>query len=360
MSGSLNNVVYNVFRSDAFSGLTLTGQVNKYPYIPSFLGQLDLFEDRPLYTTSFQLNERDGALTLIPTTPRGSSPVHRQNDYRKARYFSVPRISFDDTIQSEEIQNMISEFGSDQIFATMQEEVARRTTGPTGLTSSMEYTWEYHRLGAIQGILYDAPPVGGGPAPVLENWFTAFGITPNPEVVFDLAAELPNTIRPICNQIIRTMRVAAKGAWIDGVTEVHALCGHGFFDLFTNHVDVTKTYLNWTAATELRKDATYTGYNFNGINWHDYRGSDDGTSIAVPNNKAWLFLRKSPGTFLRAFAPGEGFPNVNKKGLPMYVFRSLDMTEKQAWVNYELQSNPLHVCTRPETLVTGTADSTAD
>lgn len=350
MSGS---IVMNTFRQDPFSGVTLTDQINKFPYVPQFLGQLNIFEDEPIRTTALQVDERDGTLTLIPTTPRGAPLPQRVNDNRKARYFGVPRIAKEDTIHAAQLQNIRSD-NPGQLFKTLIEEVARRLTGPTGLTMHRELTLEYHRLGAVQGILLDA---NGQP---LYNWFNEFGITPTPEWAFNLAAKTEGTIRPICNQISRTMKRKSGGAFIENYTEVHALCGDSFFDAFTTHPDVEKTFANWNAAPALREGGAFKDFQFGDITWHNYRGTDDNSTVAIPSNKVSFFPVKAPGVFKLAWAPGESFDDVNDLGKQMYVNREIDPQESPTWVRYKLLSYPLHVCTRPEVLATGTMDATAD
>ena len=259
----------------------------------------------------------------------------------------------EDTINSSQLQNIRSD-DPNALFKTLSEEVARRLTGPTGLTMYRELTLEHHRLGAVQGILLDADES------VIRNWFTEFGITPTPEYVFNLGANAPGTLRPIVNTIARTMKRNSRGAFIDNYTEVHALCGDTFFDKFVTHIDVEKTYANWNAAVALRDGGAFKDFQFGEIIWHNYRGTDDNSTVAIPLNKAVFFPRKAPGVFKVAWAPGEGFADVNELGKQMYVNRELDPRENPSWVRYELMSYPLHVCTRPEMLATGTMDASAD
>ena len=61
----------DVFNQDAFSLMSLTAAINKAPYKPSRIGQLGLFGEQRISTTQVMVEERDGLLSLIPTTPRG-------------------------------------------------------------------------------------------------------------------------------------------------------------------------------------------------------------------------------------------------------------------------------------------------
>ena len=267
----------------------------------------------------------------------------------RARYFSCPRLGEEDTIYASELQNIRSE-NQDQMLKDLAEEVAIRLTGPSGLTNQIEYTKEYHRLGAIQGVLLDADGVT-----VINNWFNEFGITMPTEIAFNLtpaAGTQPSGyVRGLCNQVVRAMRRAGQGAFIDNVTEVHALCGDVFFDQFINHPDVTNTYQFFAGAADLRRGRAFDAFVFGGITWHNYRGSDDNSTIAIPPTKAKFFPVKAPGVFKQVMAPGEGFNDVNQRGKPIYVYRDIDPSEEQVWVKFKVKSFVLHICTRPEMLL---------
>lgn len=339
----------DVFNNDAFSMVQLTTAVEKVPYQPDYLGALGIFEPEPIRTLSMSIEERQGVLSLIQTTPRGAPLKQRTTELRKIRDFRPPRIGQEDTIYAHEIQN-IRAFGTESELMQVQAEAARRLVGPTGLRKQIEYTKENMRLGAIQGILLDAD------GSTLYNWFTEFGIAAPTEVAFDLlgANAGAGALRPIINGIVRQMARAAQGAWANG-TRVHALCGDTFYDVFTNHIDVRATYLNWQAAQDLRdgtQGAAFESFPFAGVVWHNYRGSDDNTTIKIPDAKVKFFPVGAPGVFKEGMAPGESFDFANQPGKPEYVIMIPDR-DRNAWVKFEMTSYPLYICTRPEILRTG-------
>lgn len=339
----------DVFHQDAFSTIQLTAAVDKYPYQPQGLGDLEIFEDEPIRNTMLAVEQRQGQLILIPTSPRGAEGTQRVTETRGARYFKVPRLMHSDTIYANEIQD-IRAFGTESELMQVQAEVARRVSGPTGLLRNIEFTWEYHRLAALQGLLLDAD------GSVIYNFFDEFGITPATEVPFDLTAQTANSIRPICNGIRRAMMRKAQGAWLP-TTRVYAMCGDEFYDEFVNHVDVVRTFLNWSAAADLRDDsqgAAFDTFKFAGIYWMNYRGSDDNTTIKVPDDKVKFFPVGAPGVFRRALAPGESFEWVNTPGKPTYMIPIFDR-DRNSWWKVEGYSYPLHICTRPEMLQSGRA-----
>ncbi|MGH8541757.1 MAG: major capsid protein [Stenotrophobium sp.] len=334
----------DIFNQDPFSTVSLTAAVDKYPYQPQELGELGIFDDDPIRTTALVVEQRQGRLVVIPLSERGEAGTQRQTEKRSARYFDVKRLRFDDTIYANELQN-IRAFGTETELMQVQDEVARRLAGPTGLLKSIEYTWEYQRLAAVQGLFTDAD------GSIVYNWFQEFNITPQAEVGFNLAAGTANSLRPLCNAIARKMKRAAQGSWQPS-TRVVGLAGDAFYDTFVNHPDVIRTFINWSDAKDIRSGDTggaFSTFEFGGILWINYRGSDDNATIKIPDDKVKFFPLGAPGVFRRALAPGESFEWVNTPGKPQYVVPIRDL-QRNEWWKMEVSSYPLHICTRPEVL----------
>lgn len=343
-------VMLDIFHQDPFTAIELTAAVERHPYQPTGLGTLGIFDPMPIRTKALAVEERNGILVLIPTSPRGAPPSQRTTEKRKLRYFDVPRIAQDDTIYADELQS-IREFGTESVLMQVETEVARRLSGPTGLLKNIEYTKENMRLGAVQGVVVDADG-----STVIYNWFDEFGINQATEVGFNLAAAEANTLRPIINAIVRSMARASQGAFTPSTTVV-ALCGDQFWDEFTNHPDVIRTYLNWSDARDIRdggQGAAFSTFDFAGVSWINYRGSDDNSSIKIPDAKVKLFPKDAPGVFSQAMAPAETFDFVNTPGKDVYVIPVFDR-DRNAWWRAEVYAYPLFICTRPEVLQSGRA-----
>ncbi|MGL1788648.1 major capsid protein, partial [Vibrio parahaemolyticus] len=90
----------------------LTDAINKVPFIPGRVGQLGLFTESGVTTTTVMIEERQGSLNLIETTARGAPAVQNNVNKRKARSLVVPHIALEDTIMADEIQNLRA-FGSE-------------------------------------------------------------------------------------------------------------------------------------------------------------------------------------------------------------------------------------------------------
>ncbi|MDB5822177.1 MAG: hypothetical protein JWR21_881 [Herminiimonas sp.] len=340
--------ILDIFHSDPFSAIALTDAVQRNPFQPVGLGQLDIFDPNPIRTKALAVEERNGVLSLIPFSERGAEGTQRSTEKRKMRYFDVPRLMHDDTVYAEEVQS-VREFGQESVLMQIETEVARRLSGPTGLLASVEYTKEYLRLAAVQGLVLN--PKDGS---VLYNWFDEFQVTQATETAFSLAAGTANTLRPICNGIIRTMARKAQGAFTP-TTKVFALCGDVFYDLLVNHPDVIRTFINWSDAKALRDNsqgAAFDAFDFAGITWVNYRGSDDNATIKIADDRVKFFPVGAPGIFREANAPGETVDWVNTPGKPVYVLPIFDQ-QRRMWWKMEAYAYPLFICTRPEVLLSG-------
>lgn len=344
---------FDIFNSDAFSTTTLVGQVERNPFKPSLLGDMNLFAETPSWTDTVWIEQRDGALNLISTTPRGGPLPQRKTESRSGRPFKTVRIAKGDRMMATELQN-IRAFGSETELMQVQAEVARRLSGPVGLQSEVEYTWENMRLGAVQGILVDADTT------VLYNFYTEFGISQPTEIAFDLTgANASGTtvgaagkLRPfIQNQVVRPLIRASKGAFLPN-TRITGLCGDAFYDDLTNHGDVRQGYLNWQEAQETRKGNAFEVFPWGGVDWVNYRGSDDNSTIGIPTDKVKFFPSGAPGVFRVARSPAEFMPFINTPGKPLYPMIIPD-EKREAYVDIELYSYPLFMCTRPDLLFRG-------
>lgn len=334
----------DIFKSDAFSTVSITSALNNVPFQPSFLRDLNLFAPRPVRTETVAVEERNGVLSLIQTSPRGADLDKRGNDKRKIRDFRTVRIAKGDVLRADEIQN-IRAFGSETELMQVVDEVNRRMNGPSGLMRDVELTWENMALGAIQGVVTDAD------ASTIYNFHTEFGIAAATEIDFDLdnAAPASGAVRKKCSQVVRQMQKAASGGWIPGRTSVMALCGDAFWDDLTAHTEVRQTYLNTQEASDLRKGLAFEQFNYGGITWVNYRGTDDGSTVAINTDKAKFFPVNGNGVFEVAYSPAETFDYVNTPGLPVYGLVLPD-AKRNAFVELEVYSYPLFMCTRPAML----------
>ena len=333
----------DVFNNNAFSMTSLTGTVEKIDYVPQTLGQMNLFEPMPVRTRNLFIDRREGGLTLIPSSPLGAPPQELVDDDRDAVPLKTTRLAKGFTVYAHEVEG-IRGFGSETEFEQVQAEYLRRMAR---VRQDMDLTHEYHRLGALQGLLLDADGTT-----VIYDYFAEFNITPAPVVDFELDDPLTN-VRQKCVELKRSM-IRSGGGAITMQTQIHALAGDEFYDLLVDHPNVRQTYLNWTAAADLRQNTAFDAFTYGGVTFHNYRGTDDNSTVAIAEDQAKFFPVGARNVFKKAMAPAEFGPFINTPGRDVYAMNILDR-DRQAWSRGELYSYPLYFCQRPNVLRTGVA-----
>lgn len=332
----------DIFNSDAFSLVSMTRAIEKLPTVPSFIGSLGLFEEEGINTNIASIEQKGQVLSLIQTSQRGTAAPMATTDKRSMRNFNIPRIAKSDQIFAAEIQS-IRAFGTESDLETIVGKVAEKQAK---LMREVELTLEYHRLGALQGILLDAD------GSTLYNYATEFGVSLPAEVDFDLDNAAP-TEGALILKLTAAKRAAIRAlgdAYVPGLTQFMWLCGDTFYDQFVNHADVRMTYKNWQAAESLRNASVFSTFRFGEMDWHNYQGTDDGTTVGITTTKAKLVVRNAPGVYRRINGPGETFETVNTIGRPLYSMLVRD-EKRNMWVQPEVYSYTLHICTRPEVLL---------
>ncbi|UPJ55408.1 major capsid protein [Bradyrhizobium sp. 192] len=335
----------DVFKQDAFSSTTLTAVVDKLGYTPSLLGTIPgLFNPVPIRTTAVFIEERTNGPALIQTSPRGAPPKQRGGEKSKVRAFETVRLAEGSRITASELQG-IRAFGSETELKQLQTEVARRQGLIRG---DFELTWEFHRLGALQGKVLDADGTS-----VIYDWAAEFNQAIPAELDFDLDNANPATgaVRKKCNTVKRSMLAALKGLGGNGVS-IGALCGDAFWDDLTSHPEVEKTFLATQQAQDLRAGfgTAWSIFKYGDITWINYRGSDDGV-VGINTDKA-KFFPIGANVFQVAMSPGESFEFVNTPGQAVYSGIVTDK-DRNSWADVELFSYPLFVCTMPSALYQG-------
>lgn len=342
-------MVWDIFSQDAFSLVSMTNAIDKVPYVPQTLGMMNVFRSNPVATETVWVDRREGLLTLIPTSPRGAPPASYTPTRATAYNFNTVRLAKQSTVTANQVQN-IRAFGTESRMQAVQELVGRQMVE---LRRDMELTHEFHRLGAVNGIVLDSDGVTE-----LVNWYTVFGITPPTEIDFDLdnAAPVAGALRDQCRTVRRAM-VRASGGLMSEMTPIVAVCGDAFWDDLTNHVEVRDIYSQWEARIDmLTRGDVFQTFRFGDIEWMNYRSTDDGGAspqVGVPTDKCRFFPR-SPDVFEVAWSPGEALSQVNTPGRPIYAEQNVDPSHSEPrYVNIEVSSYPLFICRRPEVLQQG-------
>lgn len=327
----------DVFNTDAFSVRSLTAAILKAPYKPGRLGEMGLFSERGITTTVVQVEEQDGQLSLIATSPRGSVPDSLGNSKRKMRAFNVPHLARESTIIADEVQG-IRAFGTESDVQTVQGLVDQRLAT---LRAMHEATLEHLRIGAVRGTILDADGVS-----VISNLFTEFGVAQQTQ---DFAFSVDATdVRAKCIAVLRQIESELGGSTYTGA---RALCSASWFDALVGHPTVAEAF-KYREGEVLRNDLR-RGFTFGGITFEEYRGSVGGVDF-IADGEAYCLPEGAQTVngplFQTWFAPADFEETVNTLGLPVYAKQARD-PEFQRWVKLHSQSNPLPICLRPRAVV---------
>jgi hypothetical protein len=333
----------NVFKQDAFSAIQLSASIDRLDYVPTFLQTLPgIVEVEPVRTDVIWIEDRATGATILPFSPRGAPPHQTGGDIRKARSYPTLRYADASRITASELFN-IRGWGSEVNIKTVQEEIARRQFK---MKRNFQLTKEFH----LFNLITKAQVIDPATSSVIQDWSTEWGQTIPTALNFDLSNATPaeGAVRKLCTQIRRSIQVNLKG--LATPSKIVGLCGDTFWDNLTSHPEVVKTFLNWSAAADLRNGygKEWSAFRYGEIEFVNYRGTDDGTTLGV-GAKSCKFFPAGTGIFKWALSPGEKFEHLGTLGQDMYSNMVVD-DDRDAWADVEAYSYPLPVCTQPAAL----------
>lgn len=331
----------NAFDSDVFSMLSLTAALNDVDFVPGRLGEMGLFAESGIRTTTAWFERVGQTVVLVPVSPRGGPPQENVRDLRNALQLSTVRLAMGDTINADEVQN-IRAFGSETEMQALQAEVNARNAS---IARKFDATLEWQRIGAIKGQVLDADGTT-----VITNLFTAFDVSAQTEVDWDLDNGTPaaGALRTKCSAVIRSIEDELGGLPYSGIT---TMCSSQFFDDLVAHTEYRDTFV-YQEGRALRERTARRQADFGGIHFEEYRGVVGGISF-IADDKAHTFPTGVPDLFATYFAPADYWETVNTLGLPRYARQAADPSGFNRHRRLEVQSNPLTVCSRPRTLIPG-------
>ena len=336
----------DIFRNDAFSLTSLVDGILKAPYVPGRIGALGLFQSKGIRTKTAVIEEKDGRLSLIQTTPRGGPASSIGEKKRTARSFIVPHLQRESLVYADELQD-VRAFGTEDQTSAVQAIVDERLAD---LRQEHEVTLEHMRAKAIQGILTDADGT------TIYNMFTEFGVTQQ-------TADIDVSADDVRDQVVEAMRLSERAVGNGPITGFRAFCGDHFFDAFIGSAAVRDS-LKYQESALLRTDVR-AGFDYGGVTFENYRGrvnavdtDGDDEALDIAGNATTPFFADGeaylvpigPPIFKTYFAPADFIEAVNTVGLPIYVKSVVD-DDLQRWVKLHSQSNPLVLCVRPRAVI---------
>lgn len=324
--------------ADLFTPSVLTKSINILPKPPTMLGDKKIFKVIPVKTVNVTIESINGKLVLVNNTDRNADPDHKDNNKRKRITLEIPHLPKTTTILPDELN--VQAFGEDAAEGTAESQVINDKL--QGLKNDIEATKEFHRVGAISGIILDADG-----STVIHNLFQLFGVQPK---TINIPFSVANT--DVRKLVLDGIRHAQKKLGRAIVREWVAYCSSTYFDALTANPSVEKAFANWQAAEDRLGGDNRSGFTYAGVTWIEY-------DVEVLNQKgeATKFIadgkaRLVPITndlFATYLGPANYNEAVNTLGLEMYA-KAEPRAMGKGWT-LEAQSNPLSVCTAPDALV---------
>ena len=338
-----------VFNGDAFQAAAMIRGIERRTYIPSGLDEIMGFTPTPVNKDVVYIGQKSRTNGVIQTTLRGAPIEMRPRPTENYRPIRIPRIAEGDQLYAHELIDLVPFEGQSDAdivamrIAEMQED----------LIGDVEITEENMRLGALNGIVLDKDGA------TIVNYYTEFGIVA-PSAVDLTLDNASMTIGELRSKIGTLLTIPITQAARTGSASrvmIHAVCGDAFWYALTGHPAVAKTYEGYAAAEALREDRTWSTFEFAGVMWYHYRGTDDGSTIAINTNQARVFPYGLRGMFQHVMGPFQESLAIDLRGQPgrrYYAFLEKDKSEKMQWVQPEIYAYPLFLNSRPDLILTAT------
>ena len=328
--------VIDVFDSNRFKAVTLSGHYSKKPHVPGRIGELGIFASDGMRTRKMTISSRAGKVSLIPATELGApEPVHLNNK-SKALEFEAVHLPLRGTIKPGEIQDVLNLRSESDQLTTAQDVIDEKLME---MATYHDATLEYQRLGALKGQLLDSDG-----STVLLDLFTEFGLSA-PSAFSLILGTSTTPVQKKCQELYRLVRDGLGGTPFRGI---HALVGDSFFDKLITHPEVRAAYANWSTNAQMRGNFVAQGFEFGGVYWENYRGSVGGVDF-VGDSEGIVIPLGVPGMYQTRFAPMNSTDWGNRKGLPRYA--SLERLMHGRGIDVLTESDPISICAYPEAII---------
>jgi len=310
----------------------LNAYINNLPRISTRIADMRLFQEEGLVgTTVVRIGVAGTKLVLVPNVPRGAPGQPKGLERGKVKLLETTHLPQNSTVMADQLLGVwdpADPEGSNVAAVVNKLQVVHKR--------DLDYTIEYHRMGALQGKLLDAD------GSVILDFYEEFGVE---QSVIGMEFNKDATkVRAKCMAIKRAIEGKLGGVPYTGV---HVFCSAGFFDALTGHPDVEKAYERWQDGAALRDDVR-KGFVFGDITFEELQGSTGG-KLALADGEAIAFPLGVPDMFLTRFAPADYLETVRGIGLPYYT-KTAPMRMNKG-IQLESQSNPLNINTRPDAVI---------
>ncbi|MEN5288540.1 major capsid protein [Stenotrophomonas lactitubi] len=310
----------------------LNAYINNLPRISTRLADMRLFQEQGLVgTTIVKVGINGTKLVLVPNVPRGAPGQPKGLERGKVKLLETTHLPQNSTVMADQLLGVYDpadpEGNNVAAVVNALQAVHKR---------DLDFTIEFHRMGALQGKLLDAD------GSVIIDFYEEFGVS---QTIIGMELNKDNSkVRTKCMAVKRAIEDKLGGIPYTGI---HVFCSAGFFDALTDHPDVQKAYERWQDGAALRDDVR-KGFVFGDITFEELQGNTGG-DLALADGEAIAFPLGVPDMFLTRFAPADYLETVRGIGLPYYT-KTAPMRMNKG-IQLESQSNPLNINTRPDAVI---------
>ena len=291
-----------------FECTEMTAAVNKLPARPFFFKPL--FEVKGVKTTTVSLDIRKGRIVLIGDSERNTAPesLAGRGARREWKHLSCAHLAQSDTLAPEDLQD-VRAFGSTEpisVAAVYNDKMQQ-------LKDNLAATMEFHRLGAIKGVVLDADG-----STVLHDIFNTFGATKKTlDISFPQTAA--DDANPILTSILKAKRHVEAAMGGTPFDHIECIIGSDAYDMLTSHKLVREYFERWLSNRENFGDNDYRkrGFPYGGLTFVE-RSDVVGGQTMVAAKKGHVYP-VGPGIFKQFHAPADWMETVNTIGLEYYA-----------------------------------------
>lgn len=327
---------FDIFNDDAFSVSQLTQTIVDIPRVPTRLGDMGLFREYGITTPTMMIERKGSHLSLVPTAPRGGVRQTIGSDNRKLIPVATVHLPQGATILADEVYG-VRAFGSETEVQSMSALVRQKLEQSK---MNIDLTLEYHRVGALKGVILDAD----GSTPILDV-YSLFGMTQQTQYWNIATSGTTADPKQLCVDLKRLIRAKLGGR---SFTRVRCMVSEGFFDKLVGHANMKKAWELWQQGQYGRTDQSQGDFEFAGVVFSIYEGGVAGQDF-IADGLGYAYPEGVTGMFQTAYSPADYMETVGTIGAPYYAKQELMAFNKG--VNIETQSNPICLNTLPECVI---------
>lgn len=317
------------------SNLTLS--MNRIPVKPQRIRDMKLFSGKGLTKTFAEIEIKNNKITIIDPSPRRSSGQLHENGDREVENFHAIHLKEYGSVVADDYQDLRG-FAKETALQSVSEMINDELEE---MKDNFEASMEFYLMSALKGQLANSS------GKIITDYYQKFGMTKQ-LFYFDLGNTKVN-IPEKCTQLSRLIKKANQG---NKTKLIHIFVGPEFFDKLKWHPSTKELWYRWKDAEFFREDMSdmfKVGNVMFEVYDEELPDKEGKLHKMVADGKGHAFPISSGRNYVLDYAPANYEETVNTKGKPYYA--KMAKNKFGTARDIEAQTNPIIICTRPESLV---------